>query len=370
VFRLKFELSFKCTIETDSEKNEVSGRFSEDFKQLLAILSRMGMKNLSVSDIKVGELFDLYIKTNNVKEKSRDVYDSCFRCIFGRDYRNLSLSDINVDRIKLDHLSVNTKNYYVSVMSIFFNFACKKGFIYENPFAKLKQNKITQTARKALDCENWIFLSDAEREVTEFFSAFKKIKEYRRINLLPLTLLHMILATRVKETFRVIMFCSLTDEENKYIIIETKMTRKGMKPNYRLVLTDLAVFLIRQVQQQFKKQQYYKFYDCLRYVTKNFSNNMDIHGTRSLFRTIVELIPQTQSISFGAKETALGHETKNTVQKKYCRNDYYVKRYELQLYYSDFLLRCLDDDIDGVAVMREIVERDLQEQIQKKKNQR
>lgn len=370
MLRLKFELSFKCTIETDSETNEVSGGFSDDFKQLLAILSRMGMKNLSVSDIKVGELFDLYIETNNVKEKSRDVYDSCFRCLLGRDYRNLNLSDISVAQINLDRLSVNTKNNYITVISSFFKFACKKGFIYDNPFESLKQKKITQTCRKALDCENWIFLSDAEREIKEFFSAFKKIKEYRRVNLLPLTLLHMILATRVKETFRVVRLCSLTDEENKYIIIETKMTRRGMKPNYRLVLTELAVFLIRQVQQQFKKHQYYKFYDCLHFVAKKFSNNMDIHGTRSLFRTIVELIPQTQSISFGAKETALGHETKNLVQKKYCRNDYYVKRYELQLYYSDFLLRCLDDDIDGVAVMREIVEKDLQEQIQKKKNQR
>lgn len=364
---MKFELSFKCTIETDYGKDEVSGGFTEDFKQLLVILSRMGIKNLSVSDIKIGELFDIYTETNNVKEKSREVYESCFRCVFGHDYRNLRLSNITVNQAKVDQLSVNTKNYYISVVSSFFNFARKKGFIYENPFENLKQSKITQTARKALDCENWLFLSDAERELKAFFSSFKQKKVYRGINLLPLFLLHMILATRVKETFRVIMSCSLTDEEKKFIIIETKMTRKGMKPNYRVVLTNLAIFLIRQVQQQFQKHQYYKFYYCLRYVTKKFSDNMDIHGTRSLFRTIVELIPQTQSISFGAKETALGHETKNTVQRKYCRNDYYVKRYELQLYYSDFLLRCLDDGIDDVAVMREIVEKDLHEQIQKKR---
>lgn len=364
---MKFELSFKCTIEADIGKNEVSGGFTEDFKQLLAILSRMGMKNISVSDIKTGDLFDLYVEAHNVKEKSKMVYDSCFRCMFGHDYRDLDLSAITVELAKIDKLSVSTKNFYISVVSSFLNFGCKKGLIYDNPFEKLKQSKITQNTRKALDCENWLFLSDAERELKIFFSAFKQRPVYRGVNLLPLFLLHMILSTRVKETFRVIMLSSLTDEEKKYIIIETKMTRKGMKPNYRVVLTNLAVFLIQQVKQQFKKHQYYKFYDCLRYASKKFSDNMDVHGTRSLFRTIVELIPQTQAISFRAKETALGHETQKSVQKKYCRNDFYVKRYELQLYYSDFLISCLDDSIADVAVMRDIVMKDLQEQIQKKR---
>ena len=366
---MKFELKFRCIIETDYGKDEVSGGFSEDFKQLLAILSKMGMKTISVSDsdVKIGELFDLYVETNNVKEKTRMVYNSCFMCLFGKNYRNLSLSDVSVEHVNVSKYSINTRYFYVSVISSFFNFACKKGLIYENPFEKMIDSRMPQVRRKALNCEDWLFLSDAQREINSLFSGFKwMMKKYKKFNPLFLFLLHMILATRVQETYRVITTCSLTDFSNRYILVETKMTRKGMKPNYRLVLTNLAVFLIQQVQKQIQKFKYSRFYYNLHNVTKSLSNNMDVHGTRSLFRTIVELIPQTQSISFGAKETALGHATKNTVQRKYCRSDYYLKRYELQLYYADFLLQCLDEGIENVAVMRDIVAKDLHEFLSKK----
>ncbi|MBQ4489043.1 MAG: hypothetical protein II944_07075, partial [Ruminobacter sp.] len=126
---MKFELKFRCIIETDYGKDEVSGGFSEDFKQLLAILSKMGMKTISVSDVKIGELFDLYVETNNVKEKTRMVYNSCFMCLFGRNYRNLSLSDVSVEQVNVSKYSINTRYFYVSVISSFFNFACKKGLI-------------------------------------------------------------------------------------------------------------------------------------------------------------------------------------------------------------------------------------------------
>lgn len=158
----------------------------------------------------------------------------------------------------------------------------------------------------------------------------------------------MILATRINETFQVIQNFNSTNEKDHYICIDNKNTKKGADLTYRLVLTNAAIHIIKKLHSLNVKTYTNIYLEVLvrKYfsaVSQKINNKITPHGLRSIYRTTIEFLPQTQSVPNWIKEYSLSHETRNSIEKAYQRNDALKQRYFLQLEYSKFVFHILKD---------------------------
>ena len=122
-----------------------------------------------------------------------------------------------------------------------------------------------------------------------------------------------------------------------------KSTRKGDSSGFRIPVIPLlrrVIFQIRPLYQDMKPDYFPKF--LRRSIPGNFRERMSLHGTRSVFRTVIELM-NPQDISGAARELYLSHDIRNAVQQAYSRGDYLTDRLKLQQLYGDWLFSLLSE---------------------------
>ena len=73
---------------------------------------------------------------------------------------------------------------------------------------------------------------------------------------------------------------------------------------------------------------------------RNFRGVFCLHGSRAIFRTIIDFLAKGESINESAKEMYINHKTDSYVKSLYHRNDYFLDRLRLMCIYSKFIFQC------------------------------
>lgn len=326
-----------------------------DISQYLNASAVRKQENDAIRDITLYELIKLYSQVKNIKQSTLDMYKSILRYYF----KNLSLKLSEVIKIKLNLISSDTRTRIITAI---FNFAVKNKIILNNPFtSQIEYRNSVVTHRNALNASDWRTIDIAKKNLTDFFAIVNSdnfnsgdTKIYRRIkdfNFKYLILLHMILGTRICETIEVIMNFNYENEIAKSITIRTKNTKKGAEPDFCVPLTKLAIYLIKQLQdlKKLKKRTIYTYVN--NFFIKTFGNSVTTHGLRAIFRTTLDLLPETKAYDFNIKEACLDHRLLNKTQRAYQRYDYFSERYLIQKKYSKFLMSFFNIDNEFQAIL-------------------
>ena len=85
---------------------------------------------------------------------------------------------------------------------------------------------------------------------------------------------------------------------------------------------------------------------------RNFRGVFCLHGSRAIFRTVIDFLAKGELINESAKEVYINHKTDSYVKSLYHRNDYFLDRLRLMCIYSKFIFKCagMHDWIDKVDV--------------------
>lgn len=357
------KISLNITIDVSIDENQkYEIRPDEKIVQLFNLLSELGVTNLPIaskSTITVRELLELYSSSKKLKYNSVVSLQNAFKKLINHDdYLNIDVSELSHSMISTDGLTMNTQYHYFTIMVAVLNFAVKKGYLSFNFLKNFREyygiSKEKYSMRKAFSCENWIIIDDAVAVLKPFFQAIRDCIFYHKVSFYYLILLHMILGTRISETLRVILNFTPEDGTAHYIYIETKTCKLDEKANYRVVLSDLAVYLINAVKniENLKMKAGTSFWCTVRNMLKRRGiEGLSLHGTRAILRTVVDLLPETKDINPLAKEVYLSHEVRGMVERCYQRQDFFVERYRLQIAYARFLIETCCGDVELLDIV-------------------
>lgn len=351
------EISLSISIKINNlEKKLLIKDEDIDINHLLAILKINEHQRKKLSDKTLQDIFDLYVIEKNLKPNTITTYRCLLISLFGVNCFKEQINNLCAYE-KINEISTKTiDSFCYSTVCSIFNFAQKKQLILENPFInkdKFIIKKKIHRHKKALNCENWLCLNEAWSTIDNFISTlllFNSVR-YSKLNQ-HIILLTIILATRISETFQIIKTFNKTNEKDHYIFIDNKNTKKGADLTYRVPLTDLAVYIIKKIHRLGFNEKSFLYrknnlYTYLRLFLQQNKNNekISVHGFRSIFRTVIELLPETQNIPNWIKELSLSHETRGTIERIYQRSDAFKQRYFIQLEYSKFIFKILNNSI-------------------------
>src|SRR5574344_83005 len=290
------------------------------------------------------ELLTSYIKFHNLKENTIKSYQTAIikTC---KHLLHLPITDYTEAVINKNFANC-TLRQYLSILNILFKWAKQRKLIESNPFENFNYiyAKSPSIHRAALDCGKFDTANDAQKEVSKFL---KDLYTYniKNITLFKLWICHLILGTRVTETARVIKQYQSTNEQ---IIIETKNTRKGESPNFRIPISSKLQKVLDQIIPKLKKYSISYLVKMINYaIPPSYKGIMSAHGSRSIFRTVIELINPIE-FSTEAKEMYLNHLPMNTIQAIYQRSDYLLERKKIQIAYIDWIFSCMPIDITKI----------------------
>ena len=301
--------------------------------------------------ITLRELFELYVQNHNLKESSLKSYRSVI-CGFSGQFADTPVAEINPEDLDLS-LHHNTRKYYICILNSIAAWGVKRGTLSHNPFLGLYQTceRVPARHRYALSCHNFDSLEIAAEKVREFLTALAL--ECPETVFLT-WICHLILGTRISETCRVIMNAEsmklIPGTESYVMAIEVKSTRRGDSAGFRIPVIPLLrrlILRIRPFYQDMKPDYFPKF--LRRSIPGSFRERMSLHGSRSVFRTVIELM-NPRDISGAARELYLSHDIRNAVQQAYSRGDYLADRLKLQQLYGDWLLSLLSEKTLGMLL--------------------
>ncbi|MGN1392994.1 MAG: hypothetical protein ACI4V7_02920 [Succinivibrionaceae bacterium] len=312
------------------------------------------------------ELLDDYVKNHNLKPKTIKAYKTTIN-YYCSDYFNIPINKIDFDelvnqielkhtvlaeksnpnKIKTNEMSIkeyknNNKKHQLRILCALLNWAIANKQLTYNPLKNAIATCINTPVkhRKALNCESFENISMAKRVVKKFIIS---LKEQLPDDFFTIWILHLILGTRVSETYRVIAtFTNILNNKkiskNKYLTISVKTTKNNEQPNYRIPLTPITIFLLNKlihISTRYNEESFARSMN--RSIPEKFKDKMSVHGSRALFRTIVEFL-NLKKISITAIEYYLSHKTLNYVQSCYHRNDLIDQRREIQLIYGQWIM--------------------------------
>ena len=343
------KITISISLDLDNNKIKTfTHKKNINLKDIISLLTKEET-NPQYKNITLGDLIKKYAYEKNLKPSSIRHYQSGLSTLFGVNYKNFKISDICSEATVSKFLTKQISYKSFDTLTIILNYA-KKKIILNNPYDinlfNIKKRKITKH-REALKCENWLSLNEAEYNIALFLNKLN-LAEANKLNsiIIYTSLLTMILATRINETFQVINNYNKTNDQEHYIYIDNKNTKKGAILSYRLALTVPAIYLINKLHSLGVKS-YSSLYlieaSRQKFITISnlLQNKITLHGLRSIFRTTIEFLPTTQNIPHWIKEYSLSHETRNIVERSYQRNDALKSRYFLQVEYSKFIFNIL-----------------------------
>lgn len=296
--------------------------------------------NHSHKKISISELLSEYFQARNIKDNTIKAYKTAISRLCGIEVdSNKLISEITPDTINTNFSKTTLIQYLIIIKSIF-RYANSRGYLPSNPFVNINNMFVAPIVkhRAALDCENFDTETDAENVVGKFLLAVYKASTLcPKKNFFELWILHMVLATRISETVRVIKnYLELTiieRDEKKFVIIETKTTKKGQEANFRIPLTPKLKILLKKVAENVGSYSFEYIKKLISAsIPKEYRNQIKVHGSRAIYRTIIDLIA-SDKIEERAKEFYINHNILSKVAQAYSRNDLIVQRMEIQSEY-------------------------------------
>ena len=286
------------------------------------------------SEKSVKELFNLFINETPKSKNTKTIYQRAIKNIlldcFEKPLNECDISKCVKTFINSNHrVKDTTKDLYKKILEVFITWLNQNSYTtYQIP--KTKEFQITSQSddhRQALNCETFCSQADAKKNINKFLRSLNKnIDEFKY----KIWLIHLILGTRRNETIQVIH--NYKKGEN-FVTINTKCV-----DNFKIPLTPVVMELLNYVSDKAKQftvrtlEQY-----IYASIPKSFKRKICPHGTRALFRTVIDLIDGGK-FSFDAKEAYICHFNRTQTQKSYARCNFYPQRFDLQKIWGKFIM--------------------------------
>lgn len=331
---------------SSSSKNLSAGKNEKD-KQL-----NVGSNNIddkfadSPQQMTFNDVLNLYINAKRLSPRTKKLYIQAVNKVFSHDANTL-LSEINWMQKKKDiflfdeeksNIKRSTFTLYVNCLKALTKWAYNRDFISKNYLANYcveNSPNAPKSHRNALECENFSSNTEAIQKHRTFLRALirylnKKGKEEH----ITLWLIHAVLCTRRSETIRVI---KQFKKGNKSVIVKTKCYE-----NFRIPIIPEVAELILKIKpwicslEDRTAEEY-----ILRCIPPKFRPIMCAHGTRAIYRTVIEFLDLKGNISDALKEAYIAHFPGSSTIHAYMRNFLLNKRKHIQEVWAAWLCKSL-----------------------------
>lgn len=331
---------------SSSSKNLSAGKNEKD-KQL-----NVGSNNIddkfadSPQQMTFNDVLNLYINAKRLSPRTKKLYIQAVNKVFSHDANTL-LSEINWMQKKKDiflfdeeksNIKRSTFTLYVNCLKALTKWAYNRDFISKNYLANYcveNSPNAPKSHRNALECENFSSNTEAIQKHRTFLRALirylnKKGKEEH----ITLWLIHAVLCTRRSETIRVI---KQFKKGNKSVIVKTKCYE-----NFRIPIIPEVAELILKIKpwicslEDRTAEEY-----ILRCIPPKFRPIMCAHGTRAIYRTVIEFLDLKGNISDSLKEAYIAHFPGSSTIHAYMRNFLLNKRKYIQEVWAAWLCKSL-----------------------------
>ena len=331
---------------SSSSKNLLASKNDND-KQL-----NVGSNNIddkfadSPQQMTFNDVLNLYTKAKKLSPRTKKLYIQAVNKVFSHDANTL-LSEINWMQKKKDiflfdeeksNIKRSTFTLYVNCLKALTKWAYNRDFISKNYLANYcveNSPNAPKSHRNALECENFSSNTEAIQKHRTFLRALirylnKKGKEEH----ITLWLIHAVLCTRRSETIRVI---KQFKKGNKSVIIKTKCYE-----NFRIPIIPEVAELILKIKpwicslEDRTAEEY-----ILRCIPPKFRPIMCAHGTRAIYRTVIEFLDLKGNISDSLKEAYIAHFPGSSTIHAYMRNFLLNKRKYIQEVWAAWLCKSL-----------------------------
>ena len=312
----------------------------------------MGSNNIddkfadSPQQMTFNDVLNLYINAKRLSPRTKKLYIQAVNKVFSHDANTL-LSEINWMQKKKDiflfdeeksNIKRSTFTLYVNCLKALTKWAYNRDFISKNYLANYcveNSPNAPKSHRNALECENFSSNTEAIQKHRTFLRALirylnKKGKEEH----ITLWLIHAVLCTRRSETIRVI---KQFKKGNKSVIIKTKCYE-----NFRIPIIPEVAELILKIKpwicslEDRTAEEY-----ILRCIPPKFRPIMCAHGTRAIYRTVIEFLDLKGNISDALKEAYIAHFPGSSTIHAYMRNFLLNKRKYIQEVWAAWLCKSL-----------------------------
>lgn len=280
-------------------------------------------------------LFNKFINNKSLSLNTVKLYTTSIKQLLKKSLLTKSIDKIDFLKVVNEFINKNTstnyatKNIYIKCLKVWVKWLFKNKYIQSNILKDItfeyKASYVNH--RAALNCEYFQSEKDAKGKLSKFLNDVKlncSTIQYK------LWLVHCILGTRRSETIEVINNFKLA---NNYVLINTKCRK-----NFSIPITSQVKQLLIELHPYISKfsiktaEQY--LYRC---IPAKYKQYMCPHGTRAIFRTVIDLIDSCKA-TFEVKESYLCHFEGTMCQKSYLRATYFVQRANLQEFWAKWLI--------------------------------
>ena len=303
-------------------------------------------------DYELRDVLSRYFREKSLKNKTKINYLLALRKIFSELMKKSDKHWKYVKVNSIDYAFISRWNiirpkdisYLMTVNSVF-SWLKRKNLIAENYVGeyleKVKETKFKVFTRPALRCEEWIDVKEASDKISSFFSDVRKLLDEEYYEFL---VLHFILGTRIRETFNYIN-AVLSDFQTvpdllSCVYICTKTTKINESADFRVPVPIFIYEMIEKNRVFFGHSDIFISKVIRNAYLRNFRGIFCLHGSRAIFRTIIDFLAKGESINESAKEMYINHKTDSYVKSLYHRNDYFLDRLRLMCIYSKFIFQC------------------------------
>lgn len=312
---------------------------------------KTSMQN-SNEDNELRYVLSMYFREKSLKKKTKTQYQLALKKVFSELTRNSKehwkytrISSVDYEFISQWKIIKARDLKYLIIVNTFFSWLKRKNLIAENYVGKYLENaraiKFKTLSRPALGCEEWIDEKQGYDKISLFFSTVRKLldKEYY-----VFLVLHFILGTRIKETFNYVNAVLEKYQKEPDVLssvyICTKNTKIGDPADFRVPVPRF-IYEIVEMNRSFYSHSNDFISGVIRNAyLRNFRGVFCLHGSRAIFRTIIDFLAKGESINESAKEMYINHKTDSYVKSLYHRNDYFLDRLRLMCIYSKFIFQC------------------------------
>lgn len=303
-------------------------------------------------DYELRDVLSRYFREKSLKNKTKINYLLALRKIFSELMKKSDKHWKYVKVNSIDYAFISRWNiirpkdisYLTSVNSVF-SWLKRKNLIAENYVGEylknVKETKFKVFTRPALRCEEWIDVKEASDKISSFFSDVRKLLDEEYYEFL---VLHFILGTRIRETFNYIN-AVLSDFQTvpdllSCVYICTKTTKINESADFRVPVPIFIYEMIEKNRVFFGHSDIFISKVIRNAYLRNFRGIFCLHGSRAIYRTIIDFLTKDILIDESAKEVYISHKTDSYVKSRYHRNDYFIERLKLMCIYSKFIFKC------------------------------
>ena len=303
-------------------------------------------------DYELRDVLSRYFREKSLKNKTKINYLLALRKIFSELMKKSDKHWKYVKVNSIDYAFISRWNiirpkdisYLMTVNSVF-SWLKRKNLIAENYVGeyleKVKETKFKVFTRPALRCEEWIDVKEASDKISSFFSDVRKLLDEEYYEFL---VLHFILGTRIRETFNyinaVLSDFQMVPDLLSCVYICTKTTKINESADFRVPVPIFIYEMIEKNRVFFGHSDIFISKVIRNAYLRNFRGIFCLHGSRAIFRTIIDFLAKGESINESAKEMYINHKTDSYVKSLYHRNDYFLDRLRLMCIYSKFIFQC------------------------------